>query len=192
MEKKANTTLSGPGVMDKYKDAGLIAQSVLKELIEKCQPGADIKQLCSFGNKRILEETDKIYNKKKIPKGIAFPVCISPSSLCGYFSPLQEDNQQLQEGQVVKIELGVQIDSFPALLAHTVVVGKGKDEKITSQLSSCYQALQNAIKALRPGNQNYDVTNVIQTVVSAFGFKVLRGVLIHNLEQGVMDGEQVI
>lgn len=76
----------------------------------------------------ILEETSKVHNKKKISKGIAFPVCISPSNLCGYFSPLDDENRKLKEGELVKIELGVQIDSFPSLLAHTVLVGKSEDE----------------------------------------------------------------
>lgn len=141
MEKQANTSLSGPGVLDKYKDAGEIAQRVLKEIIEKCQPGADIKEICAFGNKRILEETSKVHNKKKIAKGIAFPVCISPSNICAYFSPLEDENRKLQDGELVKIELGVQIDAFPSLLAHTIVVGKCEDQKKKELLSSCYQAL---------------------------------------------------
>lgn len=56
-------------------------------------------------------------------KGVAFPVCISPGKICGHFSPLKEDNMTLEDGQMVKIDLGVQIDEFPVMLAHTVVVG---------------------------------------------------------------------
>lgn len=98
MEKTQNTSLSGPGVMDKYKEAGRIAQLVLQELIVKCKPDSDIHELCKWGNHRILEETEKFSPKKKIFKGIAFPVCISPSSLCGYYSPLAEESQKLKDG----------------------------------------------------------------------------------------------
>ena len=98
MEKKADYTLSGPGVVDKYKDAGIIAKKVLSEIIEKCQTGANIKTICSFGNQRINEEVAKIYNNKKINKGVAFPVCISPGKICGHLSPSEEDSHKLEDG----------------------------------------------------------------------------------------------
>ena len=41
-------TLSSPGVIDKFQAAGKIAQQVLGELIEKCQPGADIHDIYFF------------------------------------------------------------------------------------------------------------------------------------------------
>lgn len=107
-------------------------------MIEKCKPSADIQELCKWGNSRIMEETEKFSPKKKIFKGIALPVCISPGSICGYFSPLAEESRKLQEGEVAKIELGVNIDGFPALLAHTIIVGKSDDEKKHDLLSSCY------------------------------------------------------
>ena len=50
MEKKPDYTLSGPGVVDKYKDAGVIARKVMNEVIDKCHAGADVKNICSFGN----------------------------------------------------------------------------------------------------------------------------------------------
>lgn len=70
----------------------------MKEVIEKCTAGTDIKSICAFGTQRINEEVEKIYNNKKISKGIAFPVCISPANICGHFSPYQEDSKNLQDG----------------------------------------------------------------------------------------------
>jgi methionine aminopeptidase len=36
-------------------------------------------------------------------KGIAFPTCLSPNSLCGHYSPLKSETQKLKEGDVVKM-----------------------------------------------------------------------------------------
>ncbi len=46
MEKQVDYSLQGPGVVDKYKDAGIIAQNVLKEVMEKCVVGGDVKTIC--------------------------------------------------------------------------------------------------------------------------------------------------
>lgn len=62
-------------------------------------------------------------------KGIAFPTSISKNEICGHYSPFKTDAEgkeketnTLNEGDVAKIDLGVHIDGFVALVAHTVVV----------------------------------------------------------------------
>lgn len=191
MEKKADYTLSGPGVVDKYKDAGVIARNVLNEVIEKCQAGADIKSICSFGNQRIKEEVAKIYNNKKINKGVAFPVCISPGKICGHFSPYEDDSEKLQDGQLVKIDLGVHVDEFPVLLAHTIVIGEASDEQ-KALLAAGYNALVNAIKILKPKTNSHKVTSNVEKIIKSFGVSPMRGVLSHSMEKNVIDGVNVI
>ena len=138
-------TLASPGVLDKYQSAGKIAQQVLAELIEKCQPGADIHDLCTFGNKRINEECAKCFFNKKMEKGIAFPVSIAPNDFCGNFAPIKEESFALSAGDLVKIDLGVHIDGFPVLLAHTIIVGGAtSDELRLKTASAAFLALQSA------------------------------------------------
>ena len=45
-------------------------------------------------------------------KGISFPTCISVNNIVGHYSPLKSEDQQLKEGDVAKIALGVHIDGF--------------------------------------------------------------------------------
>ena len=60
---------------------------------------------------------------KQIEKGVAFPTCISINEICGHYSPLKSEDTDLKEGDLVKIDLGVHIDGFVALVAHTLIVG---------------------------------------------------------------------
>ena len=66
----------------------------------------------------------QIHNKKKTEKGIAFPTCISVNEVCGHFSPL-EGEHLIKEGDLVKIDLGVHIDGYVGLAAHSIIVGGG-------------------------------------------------------------------
>lgn len=65
-----------------------------------------------------------MYFSKKMEKGVAYPVSISVNDVCGHFCPLKEESQVLAEGDIAKIDLGVHIDCFPVLLAHTIFVGE--------------------------------------------------------------------
>ncbi len=57
-------------------------------------------------------------------KGIAFPLCISVNEVCGHFSPLKDESVKLQHGDMVKIDIGIHIDGFIAMGAHTYVVSE--------------------------------------------------------------------
>ena len=185
-------TLSSPGVMDKYQSAGKIAQQVMAELIEKCQPGADIHDLCVWGNKRINEECAKCFFNKKMDKGVAFPVSIAPNDICGNFSPIKEESFTLNAGDLVKIDLGVHIDSFPVMLAHTFIIGVTTDELKLKTASAAFLALQSAVKQLIPGKNNGDATKIISEVSALYNVQPLEGVLSHEIKRYVIDGNTVI
>jgi len=68
----------------------------------------------------------KFIQKKKIEKGIAFPTCVSVNEVCGHFSPLKSEPVNLKDGDLVKIDIGVHIDGFIAMVAHTLVIGEDK------------------------------------------------------------------
>ena len=55
-----------------------------------------------------------------------------------------------------------------------------------------YNALVSAVKTLRPKNNSYQVTETIEKVVKSFGVSPLRGVLSHEVQRGVVDGQLVI
>ena len=94
-QTKDPNSLQTPGVLIKYQTAGNIAKIVMKELLSKAVVGADIRELCMYGNKRINEECNKVFNNKKYFKGIAFPVSISPNQICGHFCPLSEETRKI-------------------------------------------------------------------------------------------------
>ena len=129
-------------------------------------------------------------------KGIAFPVSISPNHLCGHFSPSKEDSFALKEGDLVKIDFGVQIDGYPVVLAHSVLLDDGKDSESMSlkkkAMSCAYVALETAVKSLRPEVTNEEVTQIFEDVSDAYGLDTVEGVLSHEHKRWVLDGKNVI
>ena len=69
----------------------------------------------------------KVYKGKKVAKGIGHCTTVSPSSYITPYTPLKSDTEEaattLKKGEVVKIQLGAQIDGFSAIVCDSVLVG---------------------------------------------------------------------
>lgn len=186
-------TLATPGVLDKYQTAGRIANAVLEKLIAKTVAGANIADLCEFGDNEVDAEVAKVYAKKKLEKGIAFPTCISVNEIAGHFSPLKSEPVTLKDGDLVKIDLGVHIDGFIALAAHTIVISASPVEgRKADVILAAYNALQAALRTIKTGNTNYDVTDVIGQVAESYKCQPVEGVLSHELKKHLIDGNTTI
>jgi curved DNA binding protein len=169
---------------------------VLTKVIKKISVGSKIFDLCLFGDSNMIEELGKVYNKKQVFKGIAFPTCISVNEMCGHNSPMPEESTSIKEGDLVKIELGVHVDGFAAFAAHTIVVQSDAKAPITGRkadvILAAYKAAQAALRLIKPGNFNNQVTEVIKKVCDSYEVNPLEGVLSHDLKKHLIDGNKVI
>lgn len=169
---------------------------MLEHVKKLAVPGAKILDLCIEGDKKILEETAKIYKGKDIQKGIAFPTSVSPNSVVAHLSPLPTDAEAeitLKEGDVVKITLGAQIDGFASCGADTVVVSAGEiTGELADTIAAAWYASEAAIRTIKPGNKNWDVTKVVAQIVEAFDCSALEGMLSHEQSRNVIDGKKRI
>jgi hypothetical protein len=102
-EDEEKRSPSNPDVVTKYRAAGDIANRALQFVQKQCVDGKRIVEICEAGDKFIMDEVGKIYNNKKIEKGLGFPTCISVNNTVGHFSPLKEDQTKLKNGDIVKM-----------------------------------------------------------------------------------------
>jgi curved DNA binding protein len=194
-EEEKELDLTSSEVVTKYKSAAEIVNKALQLAISQCKPKAKIVDICEKSDSYIVEETGKTYKnvKKKIERGVAFPTCISVNNTVGHFSPLASDETLLEEGDVVKIDMGCHIDGFIALVAHTHVIQEGPvTGRAADVIAAANTAAEVALRLVRPGKKNKDVTEAIQKVASAYDCKIVEGVLSHQLKQFVIDGNKVV
>lgn len=96
----------------------------------------------------------------------------------------------------MKVELGVHIDGFAAFVGHTIVVQSDKNAPITGKkadvILAAYKAAQAALRLIKPGHFNNEVTETIQKVSDAYQVTPLEGVLSHELKKHLIDGNKVI
>ncbi|KAI3336756.1 Creatinase/aminopeptidase [Xylariaceae sp. AK1471] len=124
-EKDVDYSLKNPDVLTKYKTAAAIGEKVLAAVSKLCVEGEKIVTICQKGDKLIEEEVAKVFRTTKL-KGFSHPTTVSPSSYVTPYTPLTSDsaeaNIELQPGELVKIQLGAQIDGFGSIVCDTIVV----------------------------------------------------------------------
>ncbi len=169
---------------------------VLEAMLKKISVGSKTAELCINADNMIYEKLNDVYNKKPTFKGLAFPTCISVNEICAYFSPLPEDSTTIKEGDLVKIELGVHIDGFPAFVGHTLVVKSDAKEPVVGEKAqvvlAAYNAAQAAVRKFTPGTTNTEITNIVEKVCNAYDVNAVEGALSHELKKHLIDGNKVI
>ncbi|XP_063682830.1 proliferation-associated protein 2G4-like [Bolinopsis microptera] len=187
-------TIENDAVLTKYKTAGEISNLVLKAVINEVIPGANVIDICSFGDKMILDETAKHYKKdKSLKKGIAFPTCICVNEIVCHFSPLRSDPVvTIKEGDLVKIELGVHIDGYAGVGAHSVIVGSTAESPATGEMADAVMAAhycaEAALRLIKAGNTNEQITEVIQKITAAYNCSPLEGMLSYEIKRYQTEG----
>jgi curved DNA binding protein len=194
-QEKQENNLADNKIMLKYKASAEIADNALKAVMAACVPDAKIVDLCALGDAAIATGVGKCY--ARLEKGVAFPTCVSVNHVVGHYCPLSADEKKLAAGDLVKIDLGVHIDGYISVVANTVLVGEtGVEAKISGRqgdvMAAAWTAAQAAIRLLKPGNKNNQITEVIEQAAADFKCTPVQGVLSHQMTRFVIDGEKVI
>lgn len=172
----------------------MISTETLAMLIKLVAPGKKVVELCEAGDNFVNERIKSVFKKiKKMPKGLAFPTCVSVNEVICHFSPLNEDTTVLQRGDSVRFDVGVHVDGYIAVGATTIVMEEGvlEGEK-ADVLAAAQTALEVAKRLVKPGHTNVEVSKAINQVAADFGVNVCEGVLSHEMKRFVIDGNNVI
>ena len=96
--------------------------------------------------------------------------------------------QKLANGDVVKLHLGAQIDGFAAITAETIVVGATPESPVTGRradvLRAAWTAAEVAMRLVRVGNKNWQVTDAVNKVAAAWDCKPVEGTVALSPPQG--------
>jgi len=210
-------TLANPDTITKYKVAADISQKVLKEVSGWIAADASIVELCERGDKLLDEEVAKVYKGKKVLKGIGHCTTISPSAYITPYTPLKTDAEEaavtLKEGEVVKIQLGAQIDGFCAIVCDNVIVGAA--DEVTGREADLILATHYANELLlrlmvppglvphgdeeeqkkaasKKAYTQSQMTNMLEKVVKAYGCNLVESTTIWQFDHNEIESKKKI
>jgi methionine aminopeptidase len=98
----------------------------------------------------------------------------------------------LKDNDVVKIMLGVQLDGYAVTHAETVHLAASTDGAAAEVIKAAYEAAQVAMRTVKVGARNWDVTEAVEKVAKDYGCSGVEGMLSCQHEKNVTDGKKRI
>ncbi|UCD07591.1 MAG: type II methionyl aminopeptidase [Candidatus Aenigmatarchaeota archaeon] len=159
-------------ILEKYKKAGKINAEVKQEISHMLKPGL-----------KILDLANKIEGlvKKKGARP-AFPVNISINEVAAHYTPSFADTREIQEGELVKIDIGVHIDGYIGDMAFTYC------SQPNHLIKASEKVLEKAIKIIKPGVSISEIGTTIENSAKAQGVGVIVNLTGHTLDKYVFHG----
>lgn len=163
--------------------AGRIVYQVLCQCREMARPGMTTAEMNTVAE-RIIQEADAVALFRGVETRQArFPF---PSAICASVNEQVvhgiPSEKPLQEGDVVSIDCGVRLDGFCGDSATTFAIGKVAPE-VEQLLSVTREALDIAVRMLRPKRWWSEIASEMQSHVEAAGFSVVREFVGHGIGQ---------
>ncbi len=88
--------------------------------------------------------------------------------------------RELKEGEIVSVDIGVELNGYYGDAARTFAVGTISPEK-KRLMDVTRESLDKGLEQARAGNRLYDISHAIQTHVEAAGFSVVRDLVGHGI-----------
>jgi methionyl aminopeptidase len=117
----------------------------------------------------------------------AWPVNVCVNEIAAHYSPI-DASLVLKEGDLVKIDFGVQVKGYIWDQAFTVCVGKDSHPLIEAS----EKALEKAVKSVKKGTRVFELSEVIEETVSSFGVRVVKNLCGHGLDRYVVHAKPSI
>jgi methionyl aminopeptidase len=111
----------------------------------------------------------------------AFPANLSRNVEAAHYTPSPDDDATLSEGDLVKVDVGAQIDGAISDTAKTVEVGGGRRHDRLIQASR--DALAAGIAQVRPGGAINDLSVAIERAIRSLGYKPIENLMGHSIER---------
>jgi len=152
-----------------WEKAGKISAEVLAYGKKLAVPGV-----------RLYELAEKIEKKIESLGGkVAFPANLSLNHIAAHYTPLPNDEAVLGEEDILKIDVGAQVNGFIGDTALTI----GPNKEL---IKASEEALKEAIKIATPGTEVRAIGKVISETIRSFGFSPIANLSGHQLGKYIL------
>ena len=171
-----------PSELWKMRAAGQLVRETLDELSEMVKPGVTTLDLELVAEKRVKQAGARAAFKGYYVQAVGrrFPTVLCTSINEEVIHGVPSAKRVLKNGDILKIDMGVQLDGYYGDSAITVPVGEISPE--TRRLLKVTQkSLDLAIEQMVAGRRLFDVCGTVQNYVEGNGFSVVREFVGHGI-----------
>ncbi|MDR3292359.1 MAG: type II methionyl aminopeptidase [Methanobrevibacter sp.] len=166
-------------MIESYEKAGKIVSKVRNDASKLINDGLAIIDLVEFVENEIIKEGG----------GIAFPCNVSVNEITAHYTSPPNDENIITSGDLVKLDLGAEVNGYIADSAITIIAKGGNDlsddetNKNESLIEASDAALNVAISTVKAGVEVKDIGAEVEKTITDLGFSPIRNLAGHSLEQ---------
>ncbi len=165
-----------PPDLDRWREACRIAARARDLGVGWAVPGAGRRELADRIEAYIRSEGAEP----------SFPANLSRNVEAAHYTPSPEDRATLVEGDLLKIDVGAHLDGAIADTATSVEVGGG--HRHTALIRAVREALETAVRTVRPGGSVDAIGTAVEAAVNARGLKPVRNLMGHTIQPYLLHG----
>jgi methionyl aminopeptidase len=172
------------------RKAGKMLASVMHKLESQVRAGVSTMQIDKLAEELILaaggSPAFKGYGGGKNP----FPATICASINDEVVHGIPSDSRILEDGDIFKIDIGIEIDGFYSDMARTFAVGEISDEA-KKLIEITEKSFWKGIKNLKAGAMLSEFSKTAQKTVEDAGFSVVKNLVGHGIGKNLHEDPQV-
>ncbi len=177
--------LRSPRELAKMRRSGAVAGAILEELVAVIKEGVTTGQLDAAAE-RLMNDAGAVSASRGY-HGYPAHICTSINEQIVHGIP---GPRELKSGDIVSIDVCIQVDGFYADVASTVAVGQVNGEK-KKLIAAANEALLAGIEQARPGNRLFDISHAIEETARKHGFSVVRKFTGHGIGKQMHEEPQI-
>jgi methionyl aminopeptidase len=154
---------------DCYQRAGKIASVVRERARKKYHVGSTVFHICESIEAEIRE----------LGAEPAFPVNVSLNDIAAHYTAEPNDTLEVKDSDILKIDIGVQLDGYIADTAVTVCY----DPNSEALVKVAEMALNEAVKVAKVDTKANDIGAAVESMIVKQGFKPIQNLSGHSLER---------
>ncbi|MFH1394522.1 MAG: type II methionyl aminopeptidase [Candidatus Micrarchaeota archaeon] len=158
--------------LEAFRNAGKIAAKIREESKGLIMVDASLLDIAETIEQMIEEEGAKP----------AFPVNVSINEIAAHYTPEIGSEALLGDSDLVKIDLGIDVDGALSDTAYTIDLGGGN----SGLVSASEEALEAAISAIRPGVSVGEIGGVIEDAITKHGFRPISNLTGHMIKSNAL------
>ncbi|KAF0134265.1 MAG: methionyl aminopeptidase [Candidatus Saganbacteria bacterium] len=169
-------SIKTPEEIDRIRKASKIVALALRDIEKYLKPGISTLEIDGIIEKLIVNNGG--FPAFKGYRGYRHAACISVNHEVVHGIP--SDEKKLSEGDVVAVDVGAVWEGYYGDSAKTFAIGR--IPKIAKKLLKCGEdALDDAIKIIKPGVRLGDVSSAIESRANRNGFSVVKDLFGHGI-----------
>ena len=168
-------------MMESYLKAGKIVSKIREVASKMIKEGCLVLDLVEYVENEILKQD----------AGIAFPCNVSINEIAAHYTSPANDETVIHAGDMVKLDLGAEINGYIADSAVTVLADGNISERFTQDeinqnqelIEASAAGLEAAIATVRAGVEVNKIGSAVHEAIADFGFNPVFNITGPSLEQ---------